>query len=392
MKIAIVVHGRFDAFDLARALIKRGHEVTVFTNYPKWATRKFHLPDQNVRSFWVHGVVSRVLHRVERAIPGLRFEGFVHRMFGRWAARATAEGAWDLIHCFTGVAEETLRRPQGAARRRWIVRGSSHIQIQAEILAEEERRAGVAIDRPSRWSIAREEREYALAERIVVLSSFARASFLAGGVTAEKVLLVPLGVNTEAFRPSAGTVEERRRRILSGQPLRVLFVGTASVRKGIADLAAVIEKLDGQQFGWRFICDIAPEATPYLKRLGDRVEVLKRQPQAELPQWYAAADLFVFPTIEDGFAVVLAQANANALPIIATTNCAAPDLIEEGKTGWVVPIRQPEAIVERLRWCHEHRAELAAMVERIYHEFRPRTWDDVAADFERHLAAEAEAR
>jgi glycosyltransferase involved in cell wall biosynthesis len=80
--------------------------------------------------------------------------------------------------------------------------------------------------------------------------------------------------------------------------------------------------------------------------------------------------------------LVLAQAAASGLPILTTTNCAGPDLIREGKTGWVLPIRSPEAFIERLRWCDSHREELAAMVRRIYTEFKPRDWADVAADFE----------
>ena len=58
MKIAIVVHGRFHAFDLARELSPR-HDVTVFTNYPKWAARRFGLVPDQVRSFWPHGIASR---------------------------------------------------------------------------------------------------------------------------------------------------------------------------------------------------------------------------------------------------------------------------------------------------------------------------------------------
>jgi hypothetical protein len=56
--------------------------------------------------------------------------------------------------------------------------------------------------------------------------------------------------------------------------------------------------------------------------------------------------------------------------------------VREGENGWVLPIRSPKAFIERLRWCDAHRKELAAMVRRIYTEFQPRTWEEVAADFE----------
>lgn len=53
-----------------------------------------------------------------------------------------------------------------------------------------------------------------------------------------------------------------------------------------------------------------------------------------------------------------------------------------GETGWVLPIRSPQEFIECLLWCGAHREELAAMVRRIYNDFKPRDWAEVAADFE----------
>ena len=111
-------------------------------------------------------------------------------------------------------------------------------------------------------------------------------------------------------------------------------------------------------------------------------EVVPKVAHHDLPNWYADSDIFMFPTLEDGYAVVLAQAQAGGLPIVTTANCSGPDLIAEGETGWVLPIRDPDAFVERLLWCDANRPALAEMVRRIYHAARTRSWDDVAGDFE----------
>jgi glycosyltransferase involved in cell wall biosynthesis len=124
------------------------------------------------------------------------------------------------------------------------------------------------------------------------------------------------------------------------------------------------------------------EARPILSSLRGLASISRKRPQALLPDIYAWGDVFVFPTIEDGFATVLAQANAAALPIITTPNCSGPDLVRQDQTGWIVPIRAPESVVERLRWCNTHRQELAEMVDGLYSEYRPRGWGEVAADFE----------
>ena len=381
MKIALVVHGRFHAFDLAHALRQRGHTVKLFTNYPQWATRRFGIPNEMVQSFWPHGMLSRVariLHEKARVpFPEAR----LHRLFGRWAARAVHKESWDVIHCWSGIAEELLQQRTHTQGFSLLCRGSAHIRTQARILAEEKCRTGIAPERPSGWMIEREEREYQLAERIAVLSRFAYESFIAEGVPAQKLCLVPLGVSHAVFRPSVQVVEERCRRILAGEPLRVLYVGAVSLRKGMWDFRMIMEGSDAKRFRFRLVGPVASEVRQLVNTLPEGAEWIPKQIEAALPYWYTWGDLFLFPSLEDGFAQVLTQASASALPILATTNCAGPEVVKEGETGWVLPIRSPQAFLERLSWCDTHREDLAAMVRRIYHDFQGRGWSQVAADF-----------
>jgi glycosyltransferase involved in cell wall biosynthesis len=309
-------------------------------------------------------------------------------MFGRWAQAKLARDCWDVVYIWSGVAEETLRcLPRDSAAVRLLVRGSAHIRMQERLLREEEARTGAPQDRPSQWMIAREEREYALADAVVVLSTFAHRTFVAEGVPPERLRLLSLGARLSMFRASPLVVEARRQRILSGAPLRVLYVGAVSFRKGLSDLSAVVRELSGPDMEFRLVGPRLREAVPILNSLRGLAKISRKRPQALLPEIYAWGDVFVFPTIEDGFAIVLAQANAAALPIITTPNCSGPDLVQEGETGWIVPIRSPESLIERLRWCNAHRQELAEMVENLYTQFQPRDWGAAAADFE-SLAAE----
>jgi glycosyltransferase involved in cell wall biosynthesis len=230
--------------------------------------------------------------------------------------------------------------------------------------------------------MAREEREYQLCDRLQVLSTFALRSFLDRGVPASKLTLLPLGVDLRAFRLPEEALENRRRRILGGEPLTVLFTGTLSFQKGLYDIDKIIRSVDGRRFRFRVVGSIPPESKQFVARLPSSVEFVARQPQAKLPPCYAAGDLFLFPTLQDGFAVVLTQAYAGALPILTTTNCGGPDIVRHGETGWILPIRQPDAFIEQLRWCDENREMVAAMVDRIHGDFRARSWDNVAEDFE----------
>jgi glycosyltransferase involved in cell wall biosynthesis len=381
MKIAIVVQGRFHAFDLAKALIGRGHDVGLFTNYPRWAVGQFGLPSDCIRSCWPHGVISKGAYRL-RLPRALAPDRWLNQSFGKWAATQLEREHWDAIHCWSGVAEEAYSKAKDRHCLRLLMRGSSHITVQDAILAQEEERTGIRLDRPGNWAKEREKREYMLADTVVVLSSFARDSFLAQGFPPSRLWLVPNAADTATFRPGPEEVRARCTRILSGAPLKVLYVGALSLRKGLWDARAIVRRLAGGPFRFRFVGPTVPDAVHLVEELKELANVVPKVPQRELPAFYFDSDLFMFPTLEDGYPAVLAHAQASALPILTTPNGSGPDLVEDGKTGWIRPIRSPEAFVETLLWCDAHRRDLAEMVRWIFESHHVRVWEDVAKDFE----------
>jgi glycosyltransferase involved in cell wall biosynthesis len=360
-------------------LLERHVDVTVFTGYPKTIVSRFQIPKKNVRSFALHGALSRVLYSTELPFRELR-ERAAHTLFGQWARRAVTRDRYDVNHVWSGVAEEIFRA-HGTGKH-FLMRGSAHIRTQADLLAAESVRVGAGLPGPTRWMISREKREYGLADRIIVLSRFAWDSFVAQGVSPERLRWLPLGSELSKFRPPTSVVEARCQRIRANQPLRVLYVGALSWQKGTWDLAQIAAALPREDFHLRIVGPVTSEVGRLMNTLRGRAEVIGKVPQERLREHYDWADVFVFPTLQDGYAVVLAQAAAGGLPIITTTNCSGPDFIEEGRNGWIVPIRNSQAFIERLRWCHANRTELAEMTSRVYAGFKPRDWRQVAADFE----------
>ena len=383
LRIAIVVHGRFHAFDLARALIARGHHVTVFTNYPQWATARFNLPSRAVRSHVGHFVADRAVGAAAWSRLSRGWEPIGHQAFGRWAARELARESWDVVHCWSGVSEELLESAAGRATPTLLMRGSSHIAFQRRLLDEESVRVGADLDRPSDWMVAREQREYERASRLVVLSTFAKRSFVEEGVPGDRLSVLPLGVDASAFRASETAIEERCERIRSGRPITVVYAGTVSFRKGFWDFAEIIRAVPAGRFRFVLAGSVLPECQSLVQSLGSRVETLGPLPQAQLPGFYRQGDLFVFPTLEDGFGLVLTQAAASGLPILATAHCAAPDLIVEDESGWILPIRDAHAFAGRLDWCDGHREAVAGMVRTAALRAQASDWAAVAVDFER---------
>jgi glycosyltransferase involved in cell wall biosynthesis len=194
--------------------------------------------------------------------------------------------------------------------------------------------------------LEREEAEYEQADAITVPSEFARQSFIEKGVRGEKIRTIPYGVRLDRFRnsgePPAGT-------------FTVLFAGTVSIRKGLPYLLDAFAKLKCSSKLLLLAGPVEPEMRSLLPRFDlSKVKLLGRLPQPELAKWMNASHAMVLPSIEDGFGLVMAQAMACGVPVIASENTGGPDLFTDGDEGYVVPVRSSEAIYQRLTQLAEN--------------------------------------
>lgn len=383
-RICIAVQGRFHAFSLAKALIDKGAPVEVLTNYPSFIARRWGL-DGAVLNCAPHiGVLHQLTYRYNLISKVPVLEQLVHRAFGRWIAKQVVINPPRILHSFTGVARDgfealtTMRAPT----IKTLTRGSAHIVTQSRLLDEEAKRNETEIETPTPWLIRTEVEEYKLAECIFVLSSFAKNSFIEQGVPAEKLRILSLGVSVGQFHCPAAEAARRIERIRSGKPLRVLYAGTVSYRKGVVDLIEIAKALHSKMH-FTVVGNIRPaeQAIMHEAARAGWIELRDRVPETELPAIYWDHDAFILPTIEDGFAVTISQAQAAGLPVLATTNSAAPDVLHEGKDGWVLPIRNPEAFISRLEWCDANRELFAGVASDSGTGNYGRDWSQVADDF-----------
>lgn len=189
--------------------------------------------------------------------------------------------------------------------------------------------------------IARMADEVSLADIIVVGSKFAAASF-EGIVPPERVQVVPYGVNTQAFRPRVAPGREG--------PLRVLFAGQISQRKGVAYLLDAMKQLDPDQYALTLAGSIIGSGAGVHAYNDLYTQVSGTRPQ-DMPQVYRDADVLVLPSLLEGSALVVLEAMASGIPVIVTPNAGA-DAVRDGIDGYVVPVRSPEAIADRLQRLH----------------------------------------
>ena len=181
-----------------------------------------------------------------------------------------------------------------------------------------------------------EAEEIALASRIVVASRFSEHSLLDAGVAPEKISVIPYGVNWEWFTPGA-------KRDARNEKLTYLFVGILKAEKGITILLDAWKRL-ALSDAELCLAGSGDAETIAAARAVPGVRLLGKLAPEELRAAYQGASVFVFPTFFDGFGMVLLEAMASGLPIIATPNCAAPDLIRDGAAGVICPAGDPAAL------------------------------------------------
>ena len=344
MRVIQTVFGVFHHFELARELNQRGHLQRIYSTWPWRRLQREGLPRELVRSFpWVH-TPEMVLRQAGFQAPAvlshfsrtnwLTFDSFVVRQL-------RSEPTPDAL---IGISGSSLRAGAEIQRRGGLFicdRGSSHQRFQEAIVREEYLRWGV--DRPVTHNdaILREEAIYELADAITVPSGFARRSFIESGVPAGKVHVLPYGVRLEHFTPVDEPPSDR---------FEVLFAGAVGLRKGFPYLLNAFARLKHPAKRLRVAGSVQADIKGILPGLPQNdVEYLGSVPQPELARLMSTSHVMVLPSIEEGLALVQGQALACGCPVIASTNTGAEDLFTDNVEGFIIPIRDPDAILARLQ-------------------------------------------
>ncbi len=263
----------------------------------------------------------------------LRFDRLV-------AARIRRERP-DIFIGFDGSCEASFRACKETGTTALLFQAIGHLKSGLRVLEEERRLnpefAHVSLGDTSDAWVERNTREVTLADRVVVPSAYVRDTLVENGRDPATIDLLPFPVDTVRFTPAATPHE--------GHSLRALFVGQVGMRKGvkyILEAAKLLARHDVQIGLVGGIVDGDEWLRPYLGRYRHLANV----PHAEMPAIFRDADIFVFPSLHEGSAMAVNEALASGLPAIVTPNAGA--ILRDGVEGFVVPIRDVDALAQRM--------------------------------------------
>jgi glycosyltransferase involved in cell wall biosynthesis len=266
------------------------------------------------------------------------------------------------LETFTVAGEWNLRRIYDLPIAYW--------QTLRQLLAEEAERlpnwkitlgGGVS---DSEAKLNRKTKELELAEVVICPSQFVARSLPESAHSQKKIVVAPFG---SPPAPAKGAAR------VAGKKLRVLFAGSMSQRKGLGDLFAAVRLLNRSDV--ELVIMGTPQAPMdfYRQELHEFIHEPSR-PHAEVLELMRSCDVFCLPSIVEGRALVMQEAMSQGLPLIITPNTGGEDLIDEGMTGFLVPIRRADKIAESIDWFADHRSMLPDMSRAAQTKAGQLTW------------------
>lgn len=207
----------------------------------------------------------------------------------------------------------------------------------------------------SEEKLKRKSEELTLADAVVSPSKFVEDSLPAWAKN-KRLIMSPFGSPDDAN----GYIHSEVPKKLQNRPLRILFVGSMGQRKGLADLFAAMRLLKGNNFEL-VVMGALRTSIEFYKKEYNRFTYEPGRPHEKVLELMRSCDVFCLPSIVEGRALVMQEAMSQGLPLIITPNTGGEDLIVDGVTGFLVPIRSPEKIAEKLNWFDENRDKIPEM-------------------------------
>jgi glycosyltransferase involved in cell wall biosynthesis len=301
------------------------------------------------------------------------FQGKVLQSLGSTELRP--DGVLPVVFSYSYAAREIFRRAKDAGCT--TVLGQIDPGPIEEDIVEAAVRRHVALK--PRWSRAPEvywrrwREECELADRIVVNSEWAKTSLIKAGIDINKIKIIPLPYDGEVAKGVRTFPPEFSRK----RPLRVLFLGSLIIRKGIAELLDAIRILNGAPIEFHLVGSAGIEFPSDVLR-NPQVLIHGPVPRGAVSRYYAGADLFILPSLSDGFGLTQLEALAHGLPTIASRHCG--DVVEDAINGLRIDPISGEAIASALLSCLGDSTRLNAWARAAVVTARQFRGDSVASE------------
>jgi glycosyltransferase involved in cell wall biosynthesis len=294
--------------------------------------------------------------------------GNIH--FGKQVARLAVQEHVDCVWGFDTASRVAFGEAKHHGIRCVLEQTIAHPRIWNRILAEEREHIGRAFDpypRPyPERDLRRVDAEIQLADQIVCGSEFAERTMIDEGINPKKIDVIPYGVDATVFAPN----------LVPGTNglLRLLFVGHFGLRKGAWYLLQALQRL--RYLRGLSLTVVGKQTIPskFLGPVADKVSFISHVPHEQIHKVYRSGDVLVLPSLYEGSSLVVSEAMASGLPVITTPNSGST--IQDGIEGFIVPIRDVDALATKIEMLYHDRNLRAEMGQRAREKAVKLSWDE----------------
>jgi len=396
MKVTLVHRGARYGFQVARALNEAGVLETLVTDlyWPgdrTWARAVENmlpvrlskalrcrcaegLPSTSVAQFWGSGISSWAVSKSEWLPYHLERDSvrWCDRILGQRAGEIATQKRTALLS-YSYYAHSAFSNYRGDQPRILFQLHPHPVSVRNILQREQVLHADCAQSLSKEWELALTDEDFrhlvdesASADYWIAASHFTKQTLIDAGIPRDRIAVIPYGVEAAKYATRKVTRAKSR-------PIQLLFVGTLGQRKGIKYLLQAMEMLPKDSVELT-LCGRAIDDLALFHKCSSRLRLRPSISAEGLREAYSTADVFVFPSLAEGFAHVLLEAMASGVPIISTARTAAPDLIRHGVEGFIVKPGDPTDLAEHIEKFLRSPEKILSMGEAAFRRAEYFTW------------------
>jgi glycosyltransferase involved in cell wall biosynthesis len=367
-RVTVSCGTKFHSDYMAFQLEKHGLLESVVTSHPKSRyTNRVKLNSKKIRFlfpiFAISHFLKKILKGTNRISKWLDYKMPI--LFDVLASKHLNKSDLLISWAWSGLQSIQQIKSQGGIAI--VEECGSCNKFQNEILNQEYHNLGLNFIYPTPEQIVeRELKEVKLADYILCPSRHVAQSFIQNGIASEKCIIIPYGVNPGIFKPLH----------LGKKEFTIIFVGTVGVRKGLIYLFKALEILkDKFPVNCILVGKIEDQFLPVFKQYSHLFNHKDQIQHHDLVNYYNKASVFVFPSLDEGMAYVQLEAMACGLPVICTPNSGGDSVVEHGTDGFIVPVRDPDALAEKIEYLYLNKEIQQSMSKAAHSKALSFTWD-----------------
>ena len=338
-----------------------------------FSRRLYNIPDKKIRRYWLPEIF-RLLEGGNQEKKRKSADN-IYKLLDLKVSSNLCNLQVNILHSYEDGSFESFQKAKKLGIRCSYELPIAHWRTVRSLLSKEAERypewePTLESTRESEDKLFRKEEELRLADRITCPSNFVLDSIPNEIKDTKPCQISPFGSPRFQLPKKALARKDRSQ-------LRLLFVGSMSQRKGLADLFEAMKLLHGEPVELTILGQPSLPLEFYRQKLST-FKYIPPCSNLEVRKIMQLHDALIIPSVIEGRALVQQEALACGIPVIATRNAGGEDLIEEGLTGYLIPVNSPEKIAEKVLLLFDKRDYLADMRQVCYRKAREYSWHNYA--------------